>query len=51
MAGERRDFWDKIAVMMTPLGGLLTALSVAIVGVKGSQVLERRQAADTNARL
>src|SRR5262245_55418694 len=36
---------------MQPLGGLLTALSVAFVGVLGSQVLDRRQAADTNARL
>lgn len=51
MAGEHKDFWDKIGVMLTPLGGLLTATAVALVGVKGSQVLDRRQAADTNARL
>jgi hypothetical protein len=51
VSGERTNFWDKIAVLLTPIGGLLTALSVAVVGVKGSQVLERRQAADTNARL
>jgi len=46
-----KDFWDKVAVVLQPLGGLLTALAVAVVGVKGSQVLDRRQAADTNARL
>jgi hypothetical protein len=46
-----RDRWDKVAVILQPLGGLLTALAVAIVGVKGSQVLDRRQAAETNARL
>lgn len=51
MAGERKDFWDKVAVVVTPMGGLLTALAVTVVGVKGSQVLDRRQAADTNARL
>ena len=51
MAGERKDFWDKVAVVLTPMGGLLTALAVTLVGVKGSQVLDRRQAADTNARL
>lgn len=51
MAGEHKDFWDKFGVMLTPLGGLLTATAVAIVGMKGSQVLDRRQAADTNARL
>jgi hypothetical protein len=48
---EGKDFWDKVAVFMHPLGGLLTALSVAFVGVLGSQVLDRRQAAETNARL
>jgi len=51
VAGEHKDFWDKFGVMLTPLGGLLTATAVAIVGMKGSQVLDRRQAADTNARL
>ena len=51
MAGEHKDFWDKFGVMLTPLGGLLTATAVAVVGMKGSQVLDRRQAADTNARL
>jgi hypothetical protein len=46
-----KDFWDKVTVVLHPLGGLLTALAVTVVGVKGSQVLDRRQAADTNARL
>jgi len=51
VSSGQKDFWDKVAVTLQPLGGLLTALAVAIVGVKGSQVLDRRQAADTNARL
>ncbi|HEX6852804.1 MAG TPA: hypothetical protein VF139_15515 [Candidatus Polarisedimenticolaceae bacterium] len=51
MAGEPKDFWDKLAVLLHPLGGLLTAISVAYVGLIGSQVLDRRQAAETNARL
>jgi hypothetical protein len=51
VSAEQKDFWDKVAVFMQPLGGLLTALAVAFVGVLGSQVLNRRQAADTNARL
>jgi hypothetical protein len=33
------------------MGGLLTALSVAIVGFWGSQYLEKRQAEETNVRL
>jgi hypothetical protein len=36
---------------MQPVGGLLTAIAVAFVGMKGSQVIDRRQSADTNARL
>ncbi len=51
MSAGPKDFWDKVAVVLQPLGGLLTALAVATVGVMGSQILERRQAADTNARL
>jgi hypothetical protein len=51
LTSERKDFWDKAAVMLQPLGGLLTAVAVAFVGVKGSQVLNERQAAETNARL
>lgn len=48
---KKKDFWDKIAIVLHPLGGLLTALAVAFVGMKGSQLLERRQSVDTNARL
>src|SRR5258705_1984076 len=51
MSAGSKDFWDKVAVLLSPLGGLLTALAVAFVGMKGSQVLDRRQAAETNARL
>jgi hypothetical protein len=48
---KKKDFWDKIAILLHPVGGLLTAIAVAFVGVKGSQLLERRQSLDTNARL
>jgi hypothetical protein len=48
---KRRDFWDKITILVQPMGGLLTALAVAYVGMKGSRVLDRRQSVDTNARL
>lgn len=46
-----KDFWDKLAVVLHPVGGLLTAFAVAYVGLMGSQLLERRQSVDTNARL
>lgn len=46
-----KDGWDKLAIILHPVGGLLTALAVTAVGVIGSQVLNHRQAIDTNARL
>lgn len=48
---KRKDFWDKLSLLLHPLGGLLTAFAVAYVGMTGSQLLERRQSLDTNARL
>lgn len=53
MADEKKpkDFWDKLSIVLHPVGGLLTAFAVAYVGMMGSQLLERRQSVDTNARL
>jgi hypothetical protein len=53
MADEKKqkDFWEKFQIVVQPLGGLLTACAVAYVGMTGSQMLERRQSVDTNARL
>lgn len=48
---KKKDFWDKVQIVVAPLGGLLTASAVAYVGMTGSQLLERRQSLDTNARL
>jgi hypothetical protein len=49
--GKPKDRWDKCGVVLHPVGGLLTALAVTFVGMKGSQLLEHRQSVDTNARL
>jgi hypothetical protein len=62
--GQRpaRDAWDKAEIILRPVGGLLTALAVAIVGFWTSSYLrdreskeaalrERMQTSDTNARL
>lgn len=51
MSAQQKDLWDRIGIFLQPLGGLLTAFAVAYVGMKGSQLLERRQSLDTNARL
>ena len=51
MAEPPKDLWDKAAVLLHPVGGLLTALAVAFVGMKGSRIIDRQQSRDTNARL
>jgi len=51
VSDKPKDFWDKVSVVLHPVGGLLTAFAVTFVGMKGSQILERRQSLDTNARL
>lgn len=59
---RERDSWDKAEIVLRPVGGLLTALAVAIVGFwtssylrdresKESALRERMQTIDTNARL
>jgi hypothetical protein len=59
---ERRDTWDKAGIILQPVGGLLTALAVAVLGFytssylrererRDSELRERMQTADTNARL
>jgi hypothetical protein len=58
----RRDAWDKISIILQPVGGLLTALAVAILGFwtssflrererRDSALRERMQTSETNARL
>lgn len=58
----RRDAWDKLAVILQPVGGLLTAIAVAILGFWTSSYLrdresresvlrERMQTSESNARL
>lgn len=48
---KQRDTWDKIDILLTPMGGLLTAAAITVLGFITSNALSRRQAIDTNARL
>ena len=59
---EKRDAWDKASILLHPVGGLLTALAVAVLGFwtstylrerehRDAELRERMQTADTNARL
>ena len=59
---KERDAWDKAQIVLQPVGGLLTALAVAILGFwtssylrererRDAELRERMQQSDTNARL
>jgi len=48
---RRKDNWDKMQIMLAPLGGALTALAIAMFGFITSSKLDRRQAVETNVRL
>jgi len=48
---ERKDFWDKLQIVLSPLGGLLTALAVASLGFVGSRTVERQQSSEAKLRL
>ncbi len=49
--GKQRDRWDKLDILLHPMGGLLTAVAIALFGFITSSVLDRRQAIETNTRL
>jgi len=51
MAESKRDGWDKAAIILQPVGGLLTALAIAALGYFSSETINRRQAIETNTRL
>ncbi len=48
---RKRETWDKIDIVMRPVGGLFTAAAIAIFGFITSNALNQRQAMDTNTRL
>jgi hypothetical protein len=47
----KRDLWDKIQIVMQPIGGLLTALTIALVSYFGSDYLNNKQNNDAKIRL
>ena len=46
-----KDSWDKVQIVLQPMGGLLTALAIAMFGFITSNKLDQRQALETNTRL
>lgn len=51
MENKPKDLWDKVDVVFRPLNGLLTALTVALLGYYTSNVLRQRETRETNERV
>jgi hypothetical protein len=51
MDTQGKDGWDKVDVILKPVGGLLTALAIAYFGFVTSDVMDRRQEDDAKFRL
>jgi hypothetical protein len=47
---KKRDLWEKFALVLQSSGGLLTALTVALVGFIGSSYLKDRELAENATR-
>ena len=47
---KKRDTWDKLGVVLQSGGGLLTAITVAVLGFIGSNYLKDREIAETSSR-
>jgi hypothetical protein len=50
-APDHKDFWDKLQIVLQPLGGLLTAMAVAMLGFMGSRAIDRQQSNEAKLRL
>ena len=46
-----KDSWDKVQIVLAPVGGLFTALAIALFGFITSKQQNARQALETNTRL
>ncbi len=47
---EKKDFWTKVSLLLQAGGGLLTAVTVAILGFIGSNYLKERESAEVASR-
>jgi hypothetical protein len=51
MEEQTPDFWKKLGILLSPVGGLLTAVSVAVIGSWGAYILNKKQEMDTRAKV
>jgi hypothetical protein len=47
----KRDLWDKIQIILQPIGGLFTALAIALVSYFGSNYLNNKQNNESRIQL
>jgi hypothetical protein len=47
---KKRDKWEKLALIFQAGGGIITAVTVAVIGLIGSNYLKEREIADTASR-
>jgi len=47
---RRRDLWEKLSLVLQASGGLLTAVTVALIGLIGSNYLKDRELRETQER-
>ena len=48
---DKRDKWDKLGILMQPIGGLITAVAIALVSYFGSVYLNNKQNNESKNRL
>jgi hypothetical protein len=48
---SNKDAWDKLDILMKPLGGIIAGIAVAAIGYFGSQYLKDREVIDSNSRV
>ena len=50
-APPEKDFWDKLQIVFHPVGGLLTAVTVALLGYYTTNILRSNEAATTRKQV
>lgn len=48
---KEKDRWDKLDILLKPTGGIIAAVTVAIIGYLGSDYLKQKELLDTNSRV
>jgi len=48
---KKRDIWDKVVIILQPVSGLITAMTIALVSYFGSDYLNNKQNNDSRIRL